>query len=128
MTRALIAALFCTWIAGPANAQTPADSVSASCISIAAVTTFAPRGEIYVVVQPSCVESDFDGDAPILAYLEVLIGDLPPIGQDVRVYPEEPRTRQTFFFDDLLLETGDSVLVRLVRFGEILSLKHVKVP
>ena len=107
----------------------PADDTGrSSCLSIASVTPFAPRGEVYVVVQASCLDTDFDGEGPIVAYLELLLGDLPPIGEDVRIYRDDPRRRETFVFDDLVFESGDKLLVRLVRFGEILGLVSLKVP
>ena len=36
--------------------------------------------------------------------------------------------RFTYVFGDLGLATGDPVLVRLVRFGEVLDLQSIKVP
>ncbi len=100
----------------------------ASCIQIERVTAFAPRGEIYVQVQPTCSEDHFANDDQLIAYLEVLVSDLPPVGQDVRVRRSQPTRRLTYEFRDLDFEAGDPILVRLVRFGEILSLQSIKAP
>ncbi len=108
-----------------------ADAVEAEpgeCIRIERVTAFAPRGEVYVELQASCGEGDFLDGAPVVAYLELLIGDLPPDGEDVRVYPDDPRARRTRVFQDVSFASGDSILVRLVRFGKILALQSVKAP
>jgi len=101
---------------------------SASCLRIDRVTAFAPRGEVYVEVQASCTSADFQAEDSIHAYLEVLVGEAAVVGDDVRVVPSEPRIRKTFTFRDLALSVGQPVLVRLVRFGEILDLETFKVP
>ena len=102
--------------------------VRRACLRIDRVTAFAPRGEIYVEVQASCGEDDFELEDPIVAYLEILLSDLPPVSQDVRVHSSDSRRRDTVVFQDLSIATGDPILIRLIRFGEILSLQSIKVP
>jgi hypothetical protein len=109
----------------PAAAQS---SAQRSCIQLDRITAFAPRGEIYVEVRSHCGAEDFAHEDPVLAYLEVLVADLPAVGDDVRVYGDDPKARQTLVFRQLDLDTGDLVLVRLVRFGEILGLQSLMVP
>ena len=125
LLRALVAAIL---VAVPAAGRADATSDARTCIKIQNVTAFAPRGQIYVELGAACTEDDFDLEDPLLAYLEVLVASLPPVGEDVRVYSHEPRRRQTLVFRDLPLRKGQVVLVRLVRFGEILGLKSIKVP
>lgn len=112
-------------IAGPVGAEGP---TAASCVRIEGVRAFAPRGEVYVRVAADCREADFEHEDSVLAYLEVLVGERRVVGEDVRVYADKPRVQRTFSFRDLALVSGDPVLVRLVRFGEILDLTTVKVP
>jgi hypothetical protein len=101
---------------------------AAGCVQIDDVTAFAPRGEVYVRVAARCEDGDFEGEQSILAYLEVLVSDLPPIGQDIRVHRDEPRRRSTYVFSNLAIAHGDPLLVRLVRFDEIVSHVSVTVP
>ena len=119
----LLAALF---VAFPSVAG--AESESGSCLQIERVTAFAPRGTIYVEVRARCAAQDFEQHDPIVAYLEVLVGEHSTIGEDVRVEASAPRGRQTFEFRDLTLEHGQPLLVRLVRRGEILGLQTITVP
>ena len=49
------------------------------------VIAFAPRGELYVEVKADCGAADFEREDSIVAYLEVLVGDRPVVGDDVRV-------------------------------------------
>ena len=98
------------------------------CLCIDQVTAFAPRGEVYVEVHTECQPEYFAAADPILAYLEVRVSDLPPIGEDVRVYGDDPKGRETFEFRDLELEPDDTIPVRLSRFGEILGIRSVRVP
>ncbi len=100
----------------------------ASCFDLERVTAFAPRGEVYVEVKPSCADADFARQNPILAYLEVLVGDLPPVGEDLRLYADQSQQRQTHVFRGLSLVSGDVVLVRIEDAGEIVALQSVKVP
>ena len=99
-----------------------------TCLSVARVIPFAPRGEVYVEVQASCTPEHFALEDPIVAYLEVLGTDSAPVGEDVRVYAERPNERSTFEFRELSFSSGDSILVRLSRFGEILGIQSVQVP
>lgn len=124
MRKASIAGLLLVLFAAPALA----DAGGSSCLKIEAVTAFAPRGEIYVRVTADCHPKDFEFEDSVLAYLEVLVGETVVLGDDVRVYADEPKARSTFSFRDLNLEPGDPVLVRLARFGEILDLTTLKVP
>jgi hypothetical protein len=101
---------------------------AAACVQIDDVTAFAPRGEVYVRVAARCGEDDFDGEESILAYLEVLVSDLPPTGQDIRVHRDEPRRRSTYVFTNLAIAPGDPLLVRLLRFDEIVSHASITVP
>ena len=98
------------------------------CIKLGSVTAFAPRGEIYVQVNSTCSDVDFERDDPIITHVEVLVGDLPPTTQEVVVYGESPTAGGTLLFAGLSLEPGDPVLVRLMRFGEILHLHTLRVP
>ena len=98
------------------------------CVQIDRVTTFAPRGEIYVEVNSSCDGSDFRYEDPVLVYLEVLVGDLQPVGDDVRIYSDDTNPRATFVFRNLNFERGDPLLARIVRFGKILSLQSIRIP
>jgi hypothetical protein len=123
-----LAGLLALWIAAPATGDSVEDATARACLSIGGVTAFAPRGQLYVEITSTCTDTDFEREDPILAYVEVLIGDLPPLGQDVRVHRGEQRRHQTLVFRNLQLATGQLVLVRLVRFGEILGLRSLKVP
>ena len=106
----------------------PDDARPGGCLRIERVTAFAPRGEVYVEVRATCGPRDFPGKEPIIAQLEVLLSDLPPVWEDVRVPSDRAQGRFTYVFGDLGLATGDPVLVRLVRFGEVLDLQSIKVP
>jgi hypothetical protein len=97
-------------------------------VKIARVTAFAPRGEVYVEVTATCAPEDFVSGDAIVAQLEVLLSDLPPTWEDVRVPSDQAQSRFTFLFEDLDLASGDPVLVRLVRFGAVLDLKSIKAP
>lgn len=105
-----------------------ADELAASCLRIQRVTAFAPRGQVYVEVQAACAPRQFEDEDPILAYLELLVRDQGAVGEDVRIYSDQPSRVLTFEFRDLDLIKGDPVLVRLVRFGEILGLETIVVP
>jgi hypothetical protein len=105
-----------------------ADAGSPGCIQIDDVTAFAPRGEVYVRVKPLCGEDDFEHEDSFVVYLEVIVSDFPPAGQDVRVHRDAPRRTTTYVFRDLTIDPGDPLLVRLVRFDEIVSLVSIKVP
>lgn len=107
---------------GPAGAAPPA-----SCLRLAGVTIFAPRGEVYVELEAQCSPEDFEDRDSLVAHVEVLVSDLPPVSEDVRVLRESPTGRQTLIFDGLGLAPDQSVLVRLVRFGRILGLRSLKV-
>lgn len=114
--------------ASPGSAAADASDQPRNCIHIDRVTTFAPRGEVYIELSSSCTEVDFALEDPILAHVEVLVGDHSPASEDVRVYGSAPRQRETLVFRDLDFIQNDLVLVRLIRFGEILGLQSVKVP
>jgi len=122
-----MAALGLGW-AGPASSQLRENAIARACVVIDSVSIFRPRGEIYVVISSTCSEQDFAREDPVLAYLEVLLSDLPPVSQDLRIYGDSPQRRQTIVFRELALEKDQQVLVRLVRFGEILGLRTLKVP
>ena len=98
------------------------------CIKLGSVTAFQPRGEIYVQVNSTCSAVDFERDDPIVSHVEVLVGGLPPATQEVVVYGTSPTSGGTLLFSGLSLEPGDPVLVRLMRFGEILHLHTLRVP
>ena len=110
-----------------APAVAPAQTVR-GCLSIERVTAFTPRGEVYVEVKPTCTDADFDREDPIVSHLEVLVSELPPVNRDVIVYRETPRRAETHVFSGLGFESGDPILVRLIRFGEIQSLQSIKAP
>lgn len=114
--------------AEPAPAQPREDATARACVAIDSISVFRPRGEVYVVISSTCSEADFAREDPVLAYLEVLLSDLPPESQDIRVYGDSPQRRQTIVFRELALKKNQQVLVRLVRFGEILGLRTLKVP
>ncbi len=97
-------------------------------MAIDSISVFRPRGEVYVVISSTCGEEDFAREDPVLAYVEVLLSDLPPEAQDIRIYSDSPQRRETLVFRELALEKDQQVLVRLVRFGEILGLRTLKVP
>jgi hypothetical protein len=109
----------------PANAD---DVRAEGCLHIGRVTAFAPRGEVYVEVNATCGPEDFSTGEAIIAQLEVLLSDLPPVWEDVRVPVDQGQGRFTYLFEDLGLASGDPVLVRLVRFGTVLDLQSIKVP
>ena len=119
------AALLALIIAAPALGD---DSDRGDCLRIERVTAFAPRDEVYVEIAASCEARDFEHDDTVQAYLEVLTSDLPAVGRDLRVYRDESPRRMTFEFLDLGFEVGDSILVRLVRSGEIIDLLSIKAP
>jgi hypothetical protein len=98
------------------------------CLHIDRITAFAPRGEVYVELRAACEPRHFRDETSRLAYVEVMASDLPPVGEDVRVFENEPQGRTTLVFRDLSIASGDVVLVRLLRFGEILGLQSVRVP
>jgi len=112
-------------LAAPATSD---DVRPESCLRIGRVTAFAPRGEVYVEVSANCAAKDFTGGEPIFAQLEVLLSDLPPVWEDVRVPRNQADGRFTYLFEDLDLTSGDPVLVRLVHFGTVLDLQSIKVP
>ncbi len=123
---ALPSLLIALLVASPSAAG--ADDESGSCLHIDRVTAFAPRRAVYVEVQARCSARNFAQNDPIVAYLEVMVGEQSTVGEDVRVHASAPRQRQTFEFRDLPLEHGQPLLVRLVRFGEILRLQIITVP
>ncbi len=98
------------------------------CISIGRVTAFTPRGEVYVEVKPTCTDADFAEEEPIVTHLEVLVSELPPVSRDVVVYRNGPFRDETYVFSGLDFESGDPILVRLIRFGKIQSLQSIKAP
>ena len=102
-------------------------AASPSCLRLAGVTVFAPRGEVYVELEAQCKPEDFEDRPSLIAHVEVLVSDLPAVSEDVRVLREAPSGRQTLIFDGLGLAPNQSVLVRLVRFGRILGLHSLKV-
>ena len=124
--RALPCLLIALLVASPSAAGV--EDESGSCLHIERVTAFAPRRAVYVEVQARCSARNFEQHDPIVAYLEVLVGEQSTVGEDVRVHASAPRERQTFEFRDLPLEHGQPLLVRLVRFGEILRLQTIIVP
>jgi hypothetical protein len=100
----------------------------ASCIEIERIMAFAPRGEVYVEIRTACEVDDFAEEDSIVAYLELHTVSPSATGEDIRVYPDEPRSRRTLSFQNLDLASGDPLLVRLVHFGEIIGLETTKVP
>lgn len=105
-----------------------AGRIMTGCIQIDRISTFAPRGEVYVQLSTSCDESDFGAEESLVAHIEVHTGKAPPVVEDFRVYAEEPVGRRTIPFENLEIESGDPLLVRLIRFGQILALETVQVP
>ncbi len=105
--------------------STSAEDSVAYCLRLERATAFSPRGEIYVDVQASCTPEDFGPADPIVAYVEVLLGNLPAVSEEVRIYADAPNRRDTLLFEGLSFQAGDSILVRLVRFGEILGLLSI---
>ncbi len=124
--RALPCLLIALLVASPAAAGAGDDL--GSCLHIERVTAFAPRRAVYVEVHARCSARNFEQHDPIVAYLEVLVGEQSTVGEDVRVHASAPRERQTFEFRELPLEHGQPLLVRLMRFGEILRLQSITVP
>lgn len=112
----------------PTGAAARSGPLDAPCLRLARITAFAPRGEVYVELHASCGPQDFAEEDSLLAYVEVLPNDLPPVGEDVRVFEDEPQGRSTLLFRGLSIASGDVVLVRLLRFGRILDLQSVMVP
>lgn len=98
------------------------------CIGIERVTIFAPRGEVYVDLKAECEPADFGSHATLVAHLEVVVGELPAMGDDVVVVAEDPETRFTLELRGSGFESGEPVLVRLVRFGHTLDVRSLKVP
>ncbi len=76
----------------------------------------------------TCDAVDFQTEDPVLVYLEVLVGNRHPVGEDVRIYSDDDDPGATFVFRDLDFERGDPLLARIVRFGKILSLQSIRVP
>jgi hypothetical protein len=113
---------------GAADARSGPVAGRPPCLHLEGITAFAPRGEVYVELRAACGPGDFTDESSLLAYVEVLPSDLPPVGEDVRVFEDDPRGRTTLVFRDLSIASGDVVLVRLVRFGEILGLQTIRVP
>jgi hypothetical protein len=109
-------------------ATVPTSSVAAQaghCFRIERATAFSPRGEVYVDVAVTCGDRDFDSRDSLGVYVELLLSDRPALSEEVRVYSDDQKGRRTVVFDDLELLAGDPVLIRLVRFGNILDLKSV---
>ncbi len=113
-------------VPAPAMARSRRDP--GECVRIERVTAFPPRGEIYVEISADCDAVDFGDEDPVLVYLEVFVGTLHPVGDDVRVYSDDRDPRTTFVFRDLEFERGDPLLARIVRFGKILSLQSIRIP
>lgn len=63
-----------------------------------------------------------------MAHLEVHTGSAATFIEDFRVYSDEPQGQRTVAFEGLELQSGDPLLVRLVRFGKILALQTILVP
>lgn len=115
-------------LAAAAAGARGAPAAAGPCLHLEQVTAFAPRGEVYVELRAACEPRHFREEASRLAYVEVMASDLPPVGEDVRVFEDDPRGRTTLVFRDLSIASGDVVLVRLLRFGEILGLRSIRVP
>lgn len=126
MPRSTRLLLVCLLLASPGLAR--AADIASGCIRIERIAAFAPRGEVYVEIAIDCGERDFGKNDSIVAHLEVHTGKAPAIDEDVRVYADEPRGRRTIPFQNLEIEPGDPLLVRLIRFGQILGLETIKVP
>jgi hypothetical protein len=126
--RAAFVALLLASLAAPASGRNDPVTGPSPCLRIDRITAFAPRGEVYVELHASCGPQHFVHEDSLVAYVEVLPSDLPPVGEDVRVFEEHPRGRTTLLFRNLSLASGDVVLVRLLRLGEILGLQSVRVP
>ena len=109
----------------PALARTRRDP--GECVHIERVAAFATQDEVYVEILANCDESDFRWEDPVLVNLEVLVGDLHPAGDEVRIYSDDSDPHLTFVFRDLEFARGDPLLVRIVRFGKILSLQSIRV-
>ncbi len=105
-----------------------ASDLTKSCLGLGDVTAFTPRGEVYVEVVSACTPGDFAAEDPIVTHVEVLVSDLPPVTRDVIVHGDRARERETHVFSNLNFATGDPILVRLVRFGEIQGLRSLKAP
>jgi hypothetical protein len=98
------------------------------CLTLGDVTAFTPRGEVYVEVVSGCTALDFAREDPIVTHVEVLVSDLPPVTRDVIIYGDRAPEGQTHVFSSLEFASGDPILVRLVRFGEIQALRSLKAP
>lgn len=109
-----------------ALASAPGSDVG--CIQIEQITAFAPRGEVYVQLGTDCGKSDFGTEKSIVAHLEVHTGNAATFIEDFRVYSDEPKGSRTVAFEGLELQSGDPLLVRLIRFGRILALQTILVP
>jgi len=125
-TRATMAVLACALL--PTAAGAANDRRSGDCVRIANVTAFSPRDEVYVEVVASCQPHDFEAGDPVIAYVEVLLSDLPPATEAVRVYASDPEARSTVVYEDLPINRGDQVLVRIVNSGEIVSIRTILAP
>ncbi len=110
----------------PATAR--AERHPGDCLSVERVTLFAPRDEAYIEVEASCSSTDFVDEDVLVARLEVVVGDLSPSAEEITVSVEEPRDRETVVFQVVGMESGDPVLVRILRFGRILDVHTYKVP
>jgi hypothetical protein len=97
------------------------------CLGLGDVTAFTPRGEVYVEVVSTCGARDFADEDPIVSHLEVLVSDLPPVTDDIIVY-SDAREGGTHVFSGLEFGSGDPILVRLIRFGDIQGLRILKAP
>jgi len=132
MMRASLLPVGCTLLfvlllpARSALASAPPPDVG--CIRIEQITAFAPRGEVYVQLGTECGKGDFGSERSIVAHLEVHTGSAATFIEDFRVYSDEPQGQRTVAFEGLELQSGDPLLVRLIRFGRILALQTILVP
>lgn len=126
----LLLLLGCTllWLLPARSTLASAAPPGVGCIRIEQITAFAPRGEVYVQLGTDCGKSDFGGERSIVAHLEVHTGNAATFAEDFRVYSDEPQGRRTVAFEGLELQSGDPLLVRLIRFGKILALQTILVP
>lgn len=118
----------CVLLAAVCPVTVAAADSTRPCLALGDVTAFTPRGEVYVEVVSTCTARDFATEDPIVSHLEVLVSDLPPVTQDVIVDAHRTRNGETFVFSSLDFASGDPILVRLVRFGEIQGLRILKAP